>query len=46
MVSCNAQTFVRDLKPHAGRQLPSQQLTPIDQFLWSPHVEIVAALKR
>jgi 23S rRNA (uracil1939-C5)-methyltransferase len=46
MVSCNAQTFVRDLKIMLEAGFRLKQLTPIDQFLWSPHVEIVAALKR
>ncbi len=40
-VSCNLQTFIRDAKilVNAGFSLAS--LTPIDQFLWSPHVELV-----
>ncbi len=46
MVSCNAQTFVRDLKIMLDAGFRLQQLTPIDQFLWSPHLEIVAALRR
>jgi 23S rRNA (uracil1939-C5)-methyltransferase len=46
MVSCNAQSFARDLKIMLEAGFRLQQLTPIDQFLWSPHVEIVATLKR
>lgn len=46
MVSCNAQTFARDLRILLTAGFGIESLTPIDQFLWSPHVEIVAALKR
>ncbi len=46
MVSCNAQTFARDLKIMVEAGFRIERLTPIDQFLWSPHVEIVAALRR
>jgi 23S rRNA (uracil1939-C5)-methyltransferase len=46
MVSCNAQTFARDLRTLLDAGFRIESLTPIDQFLWSPHVEIVAALKR
>lgn len=46
MVSCNAQSFARDLKIMLEAGFRIQHLTPIDQFLWSPHVEIVAALRR
>lgn len=46
MVSCNAQTFARDLKLMLAGGYSVKRVTPIDQFLWSPHVEIVAALER
>jgi 23S rRNA (uracil1939-C5)-methyltransferase len=46
MVSCNAQTFARDLKILLDTGFRLDRLVPIDQFLWSPHVEIVATLKR
>lgn len=46
MVSCNAQSFARDLRIMLEAGFRIQHLTPIDQFLWSPHVEIVAALRR
>ena len=46
MVSCNAQTFARDLKILLDAGFRLDRLVPIDQFLWSPHVEIVASLKR
>ncbi len=46
MVSCNAQTFARDLKLMLDANYKVARITPIDQFLWSPHVEIVAELKK
>ena len=46
MVSCNAQTFARDLGMMLKGGWRVTRITPIDQFLWSPHIEIVAQLRR
>jgi 23S rRNA (uracil1939-C5)-methyltransferase len=46
MVSCNAGTFARDLRLMIDGGWRVRRITPIDQFLWSPHIEIVAALSR
>jgi 23S rRNA (uracil1939-C5)-methyltransferase len=45
-ISCNPTTLARDLSIliSAGYRLAS--VTPIDQFLWSPHVEAVALLEK
>ena len=45
-VSCNPVTLARDLRIliDGGYQLKS--VTPIDQFLWSPHVEAVVLLEK
>ncbi|SOE17694.1 23S rRNA m(5)U-1939 methyltransferase [Hoeflea halophila] len=45
-VSCNPVTLARDLEIliKGGYRLTS--VTPIDQFLWSSHVEVVALLER
>lgn len=45
-VSCNPVTFARDARVlvEAGYRL--EQLWPIDQFLWSPEVELVGVLRR
>ena len=45
-VSCNPTTFVRDAKilVNAGFRLDS--VTPIDQFLWSSHVELIGIFSR
>lgn len=46
MVSCNAQTFARDLAIMLKGGWQAMRITPVDQFLWSPHIEIVAQLRR
>ena len=46
MVSCNAGTFARDLRILLDGGYRATHITPIDQFLWSPHIEIVAGLER
>ena len=45
-VSCNPQTLARDLSILVSGGYRVVSVTPIDQFLWSPHVEVVAALER
>lgn len=45
-VSCNPQSLARDLSILVAGGYRVTLVTPIDQFLWSPHVEIVAALER
>ncbi|WP_342069402.1 class I SAM-dependent RNA methyltransferase [Yoonia algicola] len=46
MVSCNPVTFARDARTlvDAGFQMPWVQV--VDQFRWSPHVEVVAPFTR
>jgi 23S rRNA (uracil1939-C5)-methyltransferase len=46
MVSCNAGTFARDLRLMLDGGYRVNRVTPIDQFLWSPHIEIIAGLSR
>ena len=46
MVSCNATSFARDLKILVAAGWRIKRITPVDQFLWSAHIEIVAALER
>ena len=46
MVSCNAATFSRDLAIMLASGWRVTRITPVDQFIWSAHIEIVAALER
>jgi len=45
-VSCNPATFVRDALILTGAGFALERVTPIDQFLWSGHVELVAVFSR
>ena len=45
-VSCNPQTLARDLRILIDGGYKIASITPIDQFLWTPHVEVVVLLRR
>lgn len=45
-VSCNPTTLARDLSILVASGYRITSVTPIDQFLWSAHVETVATLER
>jgi 23S rRNA (uracil1939-C5)-methyltransferase len=45
-VSCNVQTFARDARILVDAGFTLTKVHPIDQFLWSPHVELVGVFKR
>lgn len=45
-VSCNPVTLARDLSILIAGGYTMKSVTPIDQFLWSPHVEAVALLEK
>ena len=46
MVSCNPATFARDARLLSDAGFHCHWIQPIDQFLWSPHLELVAAFTR
>jgi 23S rRNA (uracil1939-C5)-methyltransferase len=45
-VSCNPTTFARDARILVDGGFTLTDLVAVDQFVWSAHVEIVAAFKR
>lgn len=45
-VSCNPATLARDLRILIDGGYELQTVTPVDQFVFSPHIEVVANLSR
>jgi 23S rRNA (uracil1939-C5)-methyltransferase len=45
-VSCNPATFARDARILTDAGFSLVRVLPVDQFLWSPHVELVGVFER
>lgn len=45
-VSCNPVTFARDARVLIDAGFRMERVTPVDQFLWSAHVELVGVFRR
>jgi 23S rRNA (uracil1939-C5)-methyltransferase len=45
-VSCNPATFARDARCLLDGGLRLERVVPIDQFVWTPHLELVAVFRR
>ncbi len=45
-VSCNPATFARDAKILVEAGFRLERVLPVDQFLWSPHIELVGVFSR
>ena len=45
-VSCNPQSFARDARKLIDGGYRLESVVPVDQFLWSPHVELVSVFRR
>ena len=45
-VSCNPVTFARDARVLIDAGFRLERVTPVDQFLWSAHVELAAVFRR
>ncbi|HEX3886473.1 MAG TPA: class I SAM-dependent RNA methyltransferase [Phenylobacterium sp.] len=45
-VSCNPATFARDARTLIDAGFRLDRVLPVDQFLWSPHIELVGVFSR
>jgi 23S rRNA (uracil1939-C5)-methyltransferase len=45
-VSCNPATFARDARALVDAGFVLERVLPVDQFLWSPHIELVSVFSR
>lgn len=45
-VSCNPATFARDARVLVDAGFTLERVLPVDQFLWSPHIELVGIFSR
>jgi 23S rRNA (uracil1939-C5)-methyltransferase len=45
-VSCNPATFARDARTLVDAGFTLDRVLPVDQFLWSPHIELVGVFSR
>jgi len=45
-VSCNPATFARDARTLIDAGFTLERVLPVDQFLWSPHIELVGVFGR
>ena len=45
-VSCNPLSFARDARVLADAGFRLTRVLPVDQFLWSPHIELVGVFER
>jgi 23S rRNA (uracil1939-C5)-methyltransferase len=45
-VSCNPVTFARDARTLADAGFVLNTVLPVDQFVWSPHIELVGTFSR
>lgn len=45
-VSCNPVTFARDARVLIDAGFKLERVTTVDQFLWSPHIELVGVFRR
>jgi 23S rRNA (uracil1939-C5)-methyltransferase len=45
-VSCDPATFARDARILVDGGYRLESVSPVDQFIWSPHLELVAVFRR
>ncbi len=45
-ISCNPATFARDAATLVSGGYRLERVTPVDQFVWTPHIELAAIFRR
>ena len=45
-ISCNSATFARDAARLIAGGFHLERLVPVDQFVWTPHLELAAGFRR
>jgi 23S rRNA (uracil1939-C5)-methyltransferase len=45
-ISCSPATFVRDTAILVAGGLRIERVAPVDQFVWTPHLELAAPFRR
>lgn len=45
-VSCNPATFAKDARALVDAGFTLEKVLPVDQFVWSPHIELVGVFRR
>lgn len=45
-ISCNADSFARDAKELISKGFGLKTVVPVDQFMWTPHIEVMAYFER
>jgi len=45
-ISCNPATFARDAATLIGGGYHLERVTPVDQFVWTPHLELAGVFRR
>jgi 23S rRNA (uracil1939-C5)-methyltransferase len=45
-ISCNSATFARDAGQLIAGGFRLERVVPVDQFTWTPHLELAAVFRR
>lgn len=45
-ISCNPASFARDARTLIDAGFSMSEITPVDQFLWSPHIELFTVFRK
>ena len=45
-ISCNPATFARDAAQLIAGEFHLERIVPVDQFVWTPHLEVAGLFRR